>query len=62
MQTLIRRIWADDSGQGLSEYALIIAVVALGVMAALIVMREEIIGTFRGASNGMETTPAGQTN
>lgn len=62
MLTLIRTMWNDETGQGLSEYALIIAVVALGVTAAMIVMREEIVGTFYGASEGMKTTPAGETN
>lgn len=62
MPTVIRKMWTDETGQALPEYALIIAVVAVGVTAAMIVMREEIIGTFRGASEGMKTTPAGQTN
>lgn len=44
MHSLIRGMWVDDSRQGPSEYALIVAIVALGVMAALIVMREEPAG------------------
>lgn len=61
MQTLARRMCRDDSGQGLAEYALIIALVAIAVIAALILMRNEIGGTFRGASEGMQTVPTGTT-
>lgn len=63
MLTLIRKMWLDESGQGLSEYALIIAAVAVGVTASMIVMREEIIGTFSSASDGMKDPPfAGSSN
>ena len=30
MRTLLRAFWSEDSGQGLLEYALIIALVAIG--------------------------------
>ena len=36
----------DDSGQGLVEYALIIAVIAIGVLVALYFLRDQIKNLF----------------
>ena len=36
----------DDSGQGLTEYALIIALVAVAIIATVIVFRAQIITVF----------------
>jgi Flp pilus assembly pilin Flp len=37
MIQLWERFWADDSGQGLVEYVLIIALVAIGLIAIITV-------------------------
>ncbi len=34
------RFWADESGQGLVEYALIIAVIAITIIIAMIFLRD----------------------
>ena len=36
MKQLFKSYWADESGQGLTEYALIIALVSIGLIAILI--------------------------
>ena len=36
---MLKALWADDSGQGLVKYALIIALVAVGLIAILLVLR-----------------------
>ena len=51
MRTLLSRYAADESGQGLVEYGLIIALVAIGLMAILILMRNAIGNTFNGSKN-----------
>jgi pilus assembly protein Flp/PilA len=35
MITLVKKLWNDESGQGLVEYALILALVAIVVIVAL---------------------------
>lgn len=35
MVALWRRLWADEDGQGMAEYGLIIALVAIAVIGAL---------------------------
>jgi len=39
---LIQTFWADESGQGLTEYAAIIALVSIGLMLVLIAFRNEL--------------------
>ncbi len=46
MITLVKKLWSDESGQGLVEYALIIALVAVFLVAALTTMRGKIADVF----------------
>lgn len=47
----IRDFWRDDSGQGLVEYALIIAVIAIVVIAALQLVGNKGNNSLMNASN-----------
>jgi Flp pilus assembly pilin Flp len=51
MRTLLGRFAGDDAGQGLVEYAIIIAMVAIGLIAILVLMRTAIGNTFNGSKN-----------
>ena len=42
MKDLLKSFWTDESGQGLTEYALIIALVAIGLIIVLVAFRNEI--------------------
>jgi Flp pilus assembly pilin Flp len=48
----------DESGQGLVEYALIIALVAIGLIAILVVFRNEIGKVFQKSANELHNAPA----
>jgi len=39
MKQLWQRIWSDDSGQGMVEYALIVGLVAVGLIAVFLFLR-----------------------
>jgi pilus assembly protein Flp/PilA len=43
----------DDDGQGLVEYALIIAVIAIAVIVALVFLREQIQNIFSNIGNNL---------
>ena len=49
MQRFIR----DDDGQGLVEYALIIAVIAIAVIVAMIFLRGQIQNIFSNIGNNL---------
>ena len=49
----------EDRGQGLVEYALIIAVVALGVILAIVFLRNQISDLFNKAGSELSTQPSG---
>ncbi len=53
MITLVKKLWSDESGQGLVEYALIIALVAIFLVAALTVMRGSIVSIFTRISDAL---------
>jgi pilus assembly protein Flp/PilA len=58
MGTMVRLFWSDDSGQGLVEYALIIALVAVGLIAILLVLRNSVGNVFRNAATQLNNAPA----
>lgn len=39
---LFQQFWTDESGQGLTEYAAIVALVSIGLMLVLIAFRDEL--------------------
>ncbi|HEV2009773.1 MAG TPA: Flp family type IVb pilin [Candidatus Limnocylindria bacterium] len=43
----------DDEGQGLVEYALIIAVIAIAVIVAMVFLREQIQNIFSNIGNNL---------
>jgi pilus assembly protein Flp/PilA len=54
---ITRRMWAEDAGQGLVEYALIIALVAVGLIAILLVLRNSIGNVFNNAATQLNNAP-----
>lgn len=58
MRGFLKRFWQDDAGQGLTEYALILALVAIGLIAVLIVFRDAIGGLFDRIAESLRGAPA----
>jgi pilus assembly protein Flp/PilA len=50
--------WSEDTGQGLVEYALIIALVAVGLIAILLILRNSIGDVFNNASEALQNAPS----
>ena len=49
MKDLMRTFWADESGQDLAEYGLLLALIAVIVAVAIIAFRDRIVEAFEGA-------------
>ena len=58
LQQLFQRFAQDESGQGLVEYILIIALVAVGLILALTVFRNQIGNTFDNVNAQLKSAPS----
>ena len=58
MQGIWQAFWGDETGQGLVEYALIIALVAVGLIAILLVLRNSIGNVFNNAATQLNNAPS----
>ena len=59
MLATLKAFLNDDSGQGLVEYALIIALVAIGLIAILVLFRNSIGNVFNESRNRLNNAPSG---
>ena len=57
MTNLLKSLWNDEAGQGLVEYVLIIALVAIGLIAIITVFRNAIGKIFQTISDTLNTAP-----
>jgi pilus assembly protein Flp/PilA len=57
MSALWNRFVSDESGQGLVEYALIIALVAIGLIVILTLLRNSIGNVFNSTRNTLDQSP-----
>ena len=51
MRALLDRFVTDESGQGLIEYSLIVALVATALIAILVLFRNSVGNVFNGSKN-----------
>lgn len=54
MKQLVTSFWSDESGQGLTEYGLILALIALAVLGILILFREELQRIWNAILGGIQ--------
>lgn len=57
MKSLWTALWSDESGQTLTEYALIIALVSIGLILALTAFRDSIGRLFVSIRNTLDNAP-----
>jgi pilus assembly protein Flp/PilA len=60
MKDLWTRFVDDESGQGLVEYVLIIAIVAIGLVAIMYTFRNSIGNIFKTSATTLDGQPANQ--
>jgi pilus assembly protein Flp/PilA len=60
MKSMWTNLINDESGQGLTEYALIIALVAVGLILVLTAFRDVLGGVYNQATNELNTAKTGQ--
>lgn len=57
MAALLKRLVREEKGQGMAEYGLILALVAVAVIAALVVLGPTIAEKIQGVSDSIENSP-----
>jgi Flp pilus assembly pilin Flp len=50
----LKSLWVDESGVALTEYAIIIAVVGIGLIAVLFFMRNSLGSFFEVTADGLD--------
>ena len=58
MTKFFSTLWNDDGGQGLVEYVLLIALVAIGLIAIILLFRNSIGGIFKVIKSNLDSAPA----
>jgi pilus assembly protein Flp/PilA len=51
MKAILKRLWSDDRGANAVEYGLIAAIIAVGLILAFTVFRDELFALFERQSN-----------
>jgi len=59
MEKFLRTLWQDESGQDMSEYALLVALVGIGLILITITFRDAIGGVFDATATELDGAPAG---
>lgn len=60
MSKVLRRLWSEDEGQGMVEYGLIIALVAVVLIGALVALRGGLGNIFGQATAALNNPSAAQ--
>jgi Flp pilus assembly pilin Flp len=61
MKQLWQRLSSDDSGQGMVEYALIVGLVAVGLIAVFLFLRNQTGQVLNTAADSLGTNPSSFT-
>jgi Flp pilus assembly pilin Flp len=56
IRMLVRKLWKDEKGQDLTEYALLVTLVALGAVTAMSNLSSAISKTFSSAAVNLSAT------
>ena len=59
MKTLALRLWRDEEGQDLTEYALLLVLIALAAVASVKNLASAIEDVFNNAANNLTTATSG---
>lgn len=55
LMQILRKLWHDDKGQGMVEYGLILALIAIAVIVVLTTFGDELTSIFSKAKDTAET-------
>jgi Flp pilus assembly pilin Flp len=53
MMNIVKKLWNEENGQDLAEYALIMAVIALGATVAMTSLKTAVSSTFSNVASNL---------
>jgi pilus assembly protein Flp/PilA len=59
MKDLLARLWAEENGQDLTEYALLLALLALGAIATVRTLATTVNNVFENSASNIATAAGG---
>jgi pilus assembly protein Flp/PilA len=59
MRQVLKRLWKEEDGQDLTEYALLLVLIALAAITAMNTLANAIISVFTNAAANITTTTGG---
>jgi pilus assembly protein Flp/PilA len=59
MRQVLKRLWKEEDGQDLTEYALLLVLIALAAITAMNTLANAIINVFTNAAANITTTTGG---
>lgn len=62
MASLLKRLWVEESGQGMAEYGLILALVAVVTIGAFFALGSNIKDKIQGVANTINSSSPPQTS
>ena len=57
MRALLRRLWIEEEGQDLTEYALLLVLLVLAAVTSLTALATAINGVFASVTTNLTTSP-----
>jgi Flp pilus assembly pilin Flp len=55
MKITLKKLWKDESGQDLTEYALLLVLLTLAAIGSLSTLAQAINGSFKNAAAGLNS-------
>ena len=59
MKDLVARLWVEENGQDLTEYALLLALLALGAIATVRTLATTVNSVFQNSASNIATAAGG---
>jgi pilus assembly protein Flp/PilA len=59
MKDLVARLWTEENGQDLTEYALLLALLALGAVATVRTLATTVNNVFQNSASNIATAAGG---
>lgn len=53
--TMLKKLWSEERGQGMTEYGLILALLVIGVIAVMVTMGPKLVANFQKVSDTLPT-------